>query len=172
MRRIGLAVVLALSVLAPLAAEAQQARKVPQIGYLAVLPRSAPLFQQNRQAFLDGMREHGYTEGQTIAIEWRFAEGRPSGFPTSPTNWSVSRSISSLRRPRQHPGPPSKRLGLSPCLHRCCRSGYGRARRQPCAAGWQCHGVVLPEPGVDGQTPAASEGGRPWDDPRRGSLAA
>ena len=50
---------------------------MPQIGYLAALPRSAPLFQQNRQAFLEGMREHGYTEGQTIAIEWRFAEGRP-----------------------------------------------------------------------------------------------
>ena len=74
---IGLAVVLAFSLtLAPLAVEAPQAGKVPQIGYLAVLPRSG-LFQQNRQAFLEGMREHGYTEGQTIAIEWRFAEGRP-----------------------------------------------------------------------------------------------
>ncbi|HEY6982684.1 hypothetical protein, partial [Reyranella sp.] len=61
MRLIGLAVVLALGLLAPFAAEAQQAGKVPQIGYLAVLPRSAPLFQQNRQAFLDGMRAHGYT---------------------------------------------------------------------------------------------------------------
>jgi hypothetical protein len=81
MRLIGLAVFLVLSLLAPLAAEAQQAGKVPQIGYLAVLPRSAPLFQQNRQAFLEGMREHGYTEGQTIAIEWRFAEGRPERLP-------------------------------------------------------------------------------------------
>jgi ABC-type uncharacterized transport system substrate-binding protein len=61
--------------------KAQQAGKVPRIGYLAVLPRSAPLFQQNRQAFLEGMREHGYTEGQTIAIEWRFAEGRPERLP-------------------------------------------------------------------------------------------
>src|SRR5262249_42861115 len=33
------------------------------------------------QAFLDGMRDHGYTEGQTIAIEWRFAEGRPERLP-------------------------------------------------------------------------------------------
>ncbi len=39
------------------------------------------MFQQNRQAFLQGMREHGYTEGQTIAIEWRFAEGRPERLP-------------------------------------------------------------------------------------------
>jgi len=66
---------------APRAARAQQAGKVPQIGYLAALPRSAPLFQQNRQAFLDGMRDHGYTEGRTIAIEWRFAEGRPERLP-------------------------------------------------------------------------------------------
>ena len=78
---IGLAFVLVVSLLALLAAEAQQAGKVPQIGYLAVLPRSAPLFQQNRQAFPEGMREHGYTEGQTIAIEWRFAEGRPERLP-------------------------------------------------------------------------------------------
>ena len=66
---------------APLVTDAQQAAKVPQIGYLAALPRSAPVFQQNRQAFLDGMRDHGYTEGQTIAIEWRFAEGRPERLP-------------------------------------------------------------------------------------------
>ena len=65
----------------PLAAEAQQAVKVPRIGYLSGLPRSAPLFQQNRQAFLQGMREHGYLEGQTIAIEWRFAEGRSERLP-------------------------------------------------------------------------------------------
>ena len=69
------------TLVAPLAAEAQQAGKAPQIGYLAVLPRAAPLFQQNRQAFLEGMREHGYTEGQTIAIEWRFADGRPERLP-------------------------------------------------------------------------------------------
>ena len=66
---------------APLAAEAQQAGQVPRIGYLSGLPRSAPLFQQNRQAFLQGMREHGYLEGQTIAIEWRFAEGRSEQLP-------------------------------------------------------------------------------------------
>ncbi len=62
---------------APLAAEAQQPAKVPRIGYLSGFPFSAPMFQQNRQAFLQGMQEHGYTEGQTLTIEWRFAEGRP-----------------------------------------------------------------------------------------------
>jgi len=58
MRRIGLAVVLALSLLfASLAGEAQQVGKVYRVGYLAVAPptaSTAPLFD----AFVDGLREH------------------------------------------------------------------------------------------------------------------
>lgn len=66
---------------APLATRAQPPGKVPRIGYLSGLPRSAPMFQQNRQAFLQGMRELGYIEGRTIAIERRFAEGRRERLP-------------------------------------------------------------------------------------------
>jgi ABC-type uncharacterized transport system substrate-binding protein len=72
MRRIGLAVVLALSLfVAPLAGEAQQAG-VPRVGYLAYnsLP---PLLE----AFHQGLRDLGYVEGQNIAIEYRLADERP-----------------------------------------------------------------------------------------------
>jgi len=63
---------------APLGAEAQQAGKVPSVGYLSMLSRSDPTFTGLRDAFRQGLREHGYVEGQTIRIEWRFAEGSRS----------------------------------------------------------------------------------------------
>jgi ABC-type uncharacterized transport system substrate-binding protein len=71
-RTIGLIVTLALC-LAPLAAEAQPPKKVPRLGYLAPAPRSAA---GGIDAFREGLRELGHEEGQTIAIESRFTEGR------------------------------------------------------------------------------------------------
>ena len=71
-RTIGLIVTLALC-LAPLAADAQPPKQVPRIGYLAPAPRSA---SGGIDAFREGLRELGYAEGQTIAIESRFTEGR------------------------------------------------------------------------------------------------
>jgi putative tryptophan/tyrosine transport system substrate-binding protein len=52
--------------------EAQQPKKVPRIGYLAI---SSVLASKARiQAFQQGLRELGYVEGKNIIIEWRFAE--------------------------------------------------------------------------------------------------
>ena len=62
---------------APLAAEAQQAGKVPRIGYLHIAPRSSPFFQ----AFERRLRELGYVEGQNVAIEFRTADGRVDRLP-------------------------------------------------------------------------------------------
>jgi ABC-type uncharacterized transport system substrate-binding protein len=73
MRRIGLAVVLALGVtLAPLAGEAQQAAKIPRLGYL-VLPPLSETPSPERAAFLAGLRELGWIDGKTIAIDYRSA---------------------------------------------------------------------------------------------------
>src|SRR5215510_250919 len=58
-------------------AEAQQAKKVPRIGYLS--PRSGP--SPSEDAFLDGLRSLGYIEGQTIVIEWRFAQEKFDRLP-------------------------------------------------------------------------------------------
>ena len=63
----------------PLAVEAQQAAKVPRVGFLSSISPT-----DNRdlpEAFRQGMCELGYVEGQTIAIEYRFAEGRPERLP-------------------------------------------------------------------------------------------
>src|SRR5438094_5394159 len=56
--------------------EAQQPKKVPRIGYLAGDPQ-AP----SHEAFRQGLRDLGYVEGQTILIEWRYAEDKPDRFP-------------------------------------------------------------------------------------------
>ena len=80
MRRIGLAVIFALSLnLAPLAAEAQSSTTIPRIGYLVLSPLSeAP--SPERAAFLDGLRELGWVEGKTVAIEYRSAKWNPELF--------------------------------------------------------------------------------------------
>jgi putative tryptophan/tyrosine transport system substrate-binding protein len=52
--------------------------KVPRIGVL--LPGTAASFALRTKAFLDGLRELGYIEGQTIAIEWRWGQDRVEGF--------------------------------------------------------------------------------------------
>jgi putative tryptophan/tyrosine transport system substrate-binding protein len=71
--RIALTVVLALGFIAvPRMGEAQPAGKVPRIGVLTSNPMSAAL----QEAFRQGLRDHGYVEGQNILVEWRAAEGR------------------------------------------------------------------------------------------------
>ena len=85
MRRIGLAVVLILTVsltLAPPAAEAQ-AGKVFRIGVLIVSAAAPgpgnPL--PSVTAFRQGLRELGYVEGQNVALEIRSTDGRPEKLP-------------------------------------------------------------------------------------------
>ena len=58
-------------------AEAQQAGKVPRIGFLQ--RRAAADARQSRSAcdaFMKGLRELGYIDGKNIMIEHRYAEGR------------------------------------------------------------------------------------------------
>jgi putative tryptophan/tyrosine transport system substrate-binding protein len=69
------AMLLALSV----PAEAQQPTKVPRIGFLAAASPAA--ISASTEAFRQGLRERGYMEGQNIAIEYRFAEGREDRLP-------------------------------------------------------------------------------------------
>jgi putative tryptophan/tyrosine transport system substrate-binding protein len=58
----------------PLAARAQQSAKVPIIGYLGA---TTPSIQgQWVAALIQRLRELGWIEGQTVAIEYRWAEGR------------------------------------------------------------------------------------------------
>ena len=60
-------------------AEAQQPKKVPRIGYLSA---SDPASESARsEAIRLALRELGYIEGQNIAIEYRYAEGKRDRLP-------------------------------------------------------------------------------------------
>jgi putative ABC transport system substrate-binding protein len=66
---------------APLAAEAQQPATLPRIGFLLPASLSDPRIPPFTQAFRQGLRELGYVEGQSIAIEFRWAEGQYDRLP-------------------------------------------------------------------------------------------
>ena len=61
-------------------AEAQHpARKVAQMGYLGIDQSPASMPREN--AFLQGLRDHGWIEGQNITIERRYWENRAHRLP-------------------------------------------------------------------------------------------
>ena len=65
---------------APLAAEAQQAARLPRIGYLAF--NTEVIGRDILIAFRQTMRELGWVDGQNIIIETRFANGEVDRLPT------------------------------------------------------------------------------------------
>ena len=60
-------------------AEAQQPKKVPRIGYLST--RDPATESTRSEAIRLALRERGYIEGQNIAIEYRYAEGKLDRLP-------------------------------------------------------------------------------------------
>ncbi len=62
---------------APLRAYSEQVREVLRIGVLEAGAPPHPFVE----AFRQGLRDLGYTEGQNIAIEYRWAEDRPERLP-------------------------------------------------------------------------------------------
>ena len=62
----------------PLAARAQQAGKLPTIGFLGQTTHSGG--SEWVAAFVQRLHELGWNEGRTIAIEYRWAEGREERF--------------------------------------------------------------------------------------------
>ena len=77
MRRIGFVVILAVTLLAPLAARAQQ---MARIGYLVL---NLDVNPRNRDAFRQGLRDLGYVEGRNLVIEYRDAGGKPERLAAS-----------------------------------------------------------------------------------------
>jgi len=76
---LGFSIIAFVLVVAGAAALAQQAKKIPRIGYLSNIEPASdfPRSEIIRQA----LRELGYIEGQNIAIAYRYAEGRVDRLP-------------------------------------------------------------------------------------------
>jgi ABC-type uncharacterized transport system substrate-binding protein len=63
-------------------AAAQPREKVPRVGYLSPGSPSDQARQRRFEAFRQGLREQGYVDGQNVAIESRWAEGKYDRYPT------------------------------------------------------------------------------------------
>jgi putative tryptophan/tyrosine transport system substrate-binding protein len=75
MRRREFITLISLAVAArPLIARAQQPNRLPLIGFMGA---NASIFSPWTAAFVGRLRELGWIEGRTIAIEYRWSEGRP-----------------------------------------------------------------------------------------------
>jgi putative ABC transport system substrate-binding protein len=60
-------------------AEAQQPKKVPRLGYLS--PSDPASESARAEAIRLALRERGHIEGQNIATEYRYAEGKRDRLP-------------------------------------------------------------------------------------------
>ena len=75
-----LAIALVITLLSwPHLAEAQQAKKAPQIGYLS--PFDPTRESTRAEAIRRALRERGYVEGQNITTEYRYAQGKSARGP-------------------------------------------------------------------------------------------
>jgi putative ABC transport system substrate-binding protein len=78
-RRIVLCLLVTIVLLSVDLAEAQQVKKVPQIGYLLTNSRSES--NRNVDEFRRGLRDLGYVEGRNVVIQYRSAEGKLDRLP-------------------------------------------------------------------------------------------
>jgi hypothetical protein len=102
----------------PLAARAQQA-KLPTIGFLGA---STPLnWNPWTAAFVQRLRELGWIEGRTVAIEYRWAEGRSESL--RPIRSRVRPAESRCHSHAQHSTGPRRETGNINYPDRVCDGG-------------------------------------------------
>src|SRR5436190_11183692 len=84
----------------PLAARAQQGERVRRIGVLMGFANDVEA-KARIEAFEKGLETEGWSPGQNLRIEYRYAEGDPRACRRSRKNWwSSSRTAFSARAPR------------------------------------------------------------------------
>ena len=65
------------------------AEEIPRIGFLG--GSSASAYSTFIEAFRQSLRDLGYEEGQNIAIDYRYGEGKRDRLPELQATWSVLR---------------------------------------------------------------------------------
>jgi len=79
----------------PLAARAQQGERMRRVGFLGTGEASG--WQPWIATFMQRLRDLGWSEGRTVAIEFRWARDAASASPRSRRSSSTSRLTSSSR---------------------------------------------------------------------------
>jgi len=100
----------------PLAAGAQQAA-IPVIGFPN--PTLPEAITEPIRGFRQGLKDAGYVEGESIAIEFRFANNHPERLPEIAAAGPASRVILVHRRDQDLP--PSTQLRTAGCHHALIR---------------------------------------------------
>ena len=122
---------------APLAAEAQQAAKSAR----SVIWRPARLRHGPAalEAFLQGLRELDYVEGQNIAIEYRFGRGQPRRLPAFAAEL-VRLKVDIIVASAPPASLAAKQATRTiPIVMRVATTRWARARREPRTARRKCH---------------------------------
>jgi hypothetical protein len=65
----------------PLAARAQQPKKIPRLCFLTFDPGTLQSRSPRFDPFFDGLRDLGYVNGQTVQIDYLSADGHGERFP-------------------------------------------------------------------------------------------
>src|SRR5215471_12913683 len=60
----------------PLAARAQQGKRMPRVGALMPYAENDPQVQARNMAFLQGLQHLGWTSGSNVEIDYRWSAGR------------------------------------------------------------------------------------------------
>ena len=117
----------------PLATRAQQSSTMRRIGFLGPLSERTQL--QWTTAFLKGLRDHGWIEGTTISIDYRWAEGRSDRFAELAAEL-VRREVNIIVTAGTEPAIAVKHHSEHPNrLRGCGRPGGNRLGRKPRKAG-------------------------------------